>query len=74
MIFKIGTIKIARKESKEQRWHLQTFIRAMNVHICMCVCIRFLKQPVALEKYGKNHGCGKRMFCQKEEFGENIIH
>jgi len=50
MIFKIGTIKIAGEESKEQRWHLQTFIGAINGHIyvCVCVCIRFLKEPVAL--------------------------
>lgn len=48
MIFKIGTVKIAREESKEQRWHLQIFIGAINGHIYMCVCIRFLKEPVAL--------------------------
>ena len=37
MIFKIGTVKIAREESKEQRWHLQIFIGAINGHIYVCV-------------------------------------
>lgn len=51
MIFKTGTVKIAREESKEQRWHLQTFIGAVSAHMCVCVCVcvsDFLKEPVAL--------------------------
>lgn len=64
MIFKTGTVKIAREESKEQTWHLQTFIGAVSAHMCVCVCvrIRFFKRTRGSLKYGKNHGLKRGCF------------
>ena len=65
MIFKTGTVKIAREESKEQRWHLQTFIGAVSEHICVCVYQIFKRTRGSL-KYGKNHGLQRGCFVRKK--------